>query len=195
MAKGCIQLSSRPSISNTVNQVPVNHVARVVVACALHPAKTPLGVAQVTSHPRLTFSNTYPHSKHTVTPSPKYPTRPGAPNSKAYAADSAPEKEQHALMPLYHFATSDLPGDTIAPEMDDTNAAISLRADAEFTGEDLSSGGYLDEGIMGNYLAYLAGIGFLPLPEEGKGKALPKVEISAEQKVALLRVGGRGALV
>jgi L-aminoadipate-semialdehyde dehydrogenase len=56
MAKGCIQLGCRPKIANTVNMVPVNHVARVVVAAALSPPKTPLGVAQVTSHPRLTFS-------------------------------------------------------------------------------------------------------------------------------------------
>lgn len=56
MAKGCIQLGCRPKISNTVNMAPVNHVARVVIAAALCPPKTPLGVAQVTSHPRLTCS-------------------------------------------------------------------------------------------------------------------------------------------
>ena len=36
--------------------VPVDHVARVVVASALHPPTSPLGVAQVTSHPRLRFN-------------------------------------------------------------------------------------------------------------------------------------------
>jgi L-aminoadipate-semialdehyde dehydrogenase len=36
--------------------VPGNHVARVVVAAALNPPVVTLGVAQVTSHPRLTFS-------------------------------------------------------------------------------------------------------------------------------------------
>jgi L-2-aminoadipate reductase len=98
-------------------------------------------------------------------------------------------------MPLYHFATTDLPGDTIAPEMSDINAATSLKADAQFTGEDLSEGSYVDEEIMGRYLAYLAGIGFLKLPS-GKGRrGLPKVRISPELKAALLMVGGRGALV
>jgi len=98
-------------------------------------------------------------------------------------------------MPLYHFATTDLPGDTIAPEMADVNAAASLKADTQFTGEDFSSGGYVDEEIMGRYLSYLAGIGFLQLPT-GKGKkSLPEAKISEEQKTALLRVGGRGALV
>lgn len=56
MAKGCIQLGCRPRILNTVNMAPVNHVARIVVASAFSPPTTPLGVAQVTSHPRLTFS-------------------------------------------------------------------------------------------------------------------------------------------
>jgi L-aminoadipate-semialdehyde dehydrogenase len=56
MWKGCIQLKCRPRISNTVNMVPVNHVARVCVASALCPPVAPLGVVQVTAHPRPTFS-------------------------------------------------------------------------------------------------------------------------------------------
>ena len=35
--------------------VPVDHVARTVVASAFHPLLSPLGVVQVTSHPRLRF--------------------------------------------------------------------------------------------------------------------------------------------
>lgn len=98
-------------------------------------------------------------------------------------------------MPLYHFATTDLPADTVAPELDDVNAATALKADAHFTGEDLSSGGFVDEEIMGRYLAYLAGIGFMASPS-GKGKkALPAIQINPEQKFALMTVGGRGALV
>jgi len=56
MWKGCIQLGCSPKISNTVNMVPVNHVARAVVATAFSPPVTPLGVAQVTAHPRPTMS-------------------------------------------------------------------------------------------------------------------------------------------
>lgn len=98
-------------------------------------------------------------------------------------------------MPLYHFATTDLPADTVAPEMDDANAATALRSDKVFTSEDLSAGACVDEEVMGRYLSYLAGVGFLSLPQgEGKEK-LPQANISPEQKIALLRVGGRGALV
>ena len=96
-------------------------------------------------------------------------------------------------MPRYHFATTDLPGNTIAPEMSDINAAMSLISDAQFTGEDLSGGGYVDEEIMGRHLAYLAGIGSLKLPNEKGRRGLLRVKISPEQKPALLAVGGRGS--
>lgn len=56
MVKGCIQLSARPNINNTVNMVPVDHVARIVIACGFHPPRTPVGVAHVTGHPRLRFN-------------------------------------------------------------------------------------------------------------------------------------------
>ncbi len=97
-------------------------------------------------------------------------------------------------MPLYHFATTDLPGETIAPEMSDINAAAALKSDSAFTGEDLSAGGYVDEEIMGKYLAYLVGIGFLSLPTGKGSKNLTEAVIGKEQKEALLSVGGRGAL-
>jgi L-2-aminoadipate reductase len=98
-------------------------------------------------------------------------------------------------MPLYHFATTDLPGDTIAPEMSDINAAKALHADTMFTGEDLSAGSEPTMKILGNYLTYLAGIGFLQKPILGGDLKLPEMNISEDQKAALLRVGGRGALV
>ena len=36
--------------------VPVDHVARVVVACAFNPPQPHISVAHVTGHPRLRFS-------------------------------------------------------------------------------------------------------------------------------------------
>ena len=56
MLKGCVQLNARPDISNTINMVPVDHVARVIVASSFKPPVSLLGVVQVTSHPRLTFN-------------------------------------------------------------------------------------------------------------------------------------------
>lgn len=98
-------------------------------------------------------------------------------------------------MPLYHFATTDLPADTIAPEMSDIQASQVLKRDVDFTGEDLSAGAGVTEDIMGSYISYLIGIGFLPAPAAKGTKPLPAVTISPEQKIALMRVGGRGALV
>lgn len=57
MLKGCVQVGSRPKIDNTVNMVPVNHVARLVAAAAFNPPTAAPGVCHVTSHPRLTFDS------------------------------------------------------------------------------------------------------------------------------------------
>lgn len=56
MLKGCIQVGSRPDITNTINMVPVNHVARLITASAFNPPLSAPGVVHVTSHPRLTFN-------------------------------------------------------------------------------------------------------------------------------------------
>lgn len=53
LLKACVQLGAYPDINNTVNMVPVTHVARLVAACAFNPPVQPLGVAQATSHPRM----------------------------------------------------------------------------------------------------------------------------------------------
>lgn len=95
MWKGCIQLGCRPKISNTVNMVPVNHVARIVIASALSPPVKPLGVAQVTAHPRPTFSE-YLSALQTYgydVPEVSYQTWKEA--LEKYAGDDT--KEQHAL--------------------------------------------------------------------------------------------------
>lgn len=56
MLKGCVQLGSRPDISNTINMVPVDHVARLVIAAAFNQPGAQMSVCHLTSHPRLTFN-------------------------------------------------------------------------------------------------------------------------------------------
>ncbi|KAL8803638.1 MAG: hypothetical protein Q9182_003053 [Xanthomendoza sp. 2 TL-2023] len=178
--KGCIQLSSAPIIPNGLNMVPVDHVARCVVACALHPLSSPnIRVAQVTADPRMTFTdftNTLSAYGYEVDSVPyedwkrqlvRYVEGP-------HHEDTSKEKqEEHALMPLYHFVTGDLPSTTRAPLLSPTNTLTALAADAApkpypaVTTE-----------TVGLYIAYLVRVGFLPPPIEGKGKkALPKVEV------------------
>lgn len=194
MMKGCIQLSSRPNINNTVNMVPVDHVARVVVACAFRPPTSPLGVAHVTGHPRLRFNQflaaleTYGYE----VPLSDYIPWTGALENYVNSVASSSD-EQLALMPLFTFVANDLPSNTRAPELDDTNAEKALYADREWSGEDVSEGSGVTKNTIGIYLAYLVGIGFLPSPTKTPLKALPRINITSVQKEALSNVGGRGA--
>ena len=194
MLKGCIQLSSRPRIINTVNAVPVNHVARVVVAGALNPIAQGEHVIHVTGHPRLRMSEFLSLLEFYGFKIPEIPYEVWKNELEKYVAAGGPEKdqEQHALMPLYHFCVNDLPATTRAPELDDSNAVKVLRADAEnWTGVDESAGYGISRKDVGRYLRYLATIKFVSWPS-GRGRALPEVELSEAQMQAIGSVGGRG---
>ena len=96
-------------------------------------------------------------------------------------------------MPLYHFVTGNLPQNTKAPELDDSNTATALRTDAKWTGEDVSGGTGVTEDILKVYLSYLVAIGFMPSPQaSGKAKSLRQTVLSKAQQEALSKVGGRG---
>ena len=173
--------------------VPVDHVARVVVACAFRPPVSPLGVAHVTGHPRLRFNQflsaleTYGYEVPLV----DYIPWTGTLENYVNRADSSSDR-QLALMPLFTFVANDLPSNTRAPELDDQNAEKALYADQEWTGEDVSEGSGVTKNIIGIYLAYLVAIGFLPPPTKKGVKALPSTKLAAMQKEALASVGGRG---
>jgi len=97
--------------------------------------------------------------------------------------------------PLYHFVIDDLPANTKAPELDDRNAATALKADAEWTNEDLSSGGAVTQELIGKYLSYLCATGFLSPPEQAGEASLPEPGVSKEQMAAQQHIGGRGRTV
>ncbi|KIW44701.1 L-aminoadipate-semialdehyde dehydrogenase [Exophiala oligosperma] len=195
MLKGCVQLGTRPNINNTVNMVPVDHVARTVVATAFFPA-SPQGVsvAHITGHPRLRFNQylavlqTYGYKAELTD------YIPWASSLENYVSNNT----DFALMPLFTFVANDLPSNTRAPELDDSNAEKSLYADAsKWTGEDVSAGAGVTKTEIGKYLAYLVEIGFLPPPTNvtsGDVKRLPQIKIGPEQRAALASVGGRGGL-
>ena len=196
MLKGCIQLSSRPRIINTVNAVPVNHVARVVVAGALNPIPHGEHVIHVTGHPRLRMSEFLSLLEFYGFKIPEIPYEVWKNELEKYVAAGGQEKdqEQHALMPLYHFCVNDLPATTRAPELDDSNAVKVLRADAEnWTGVDESAGYGISREDVGRYLRYLATIKFVSWPS-GRGRALPEVDLSEAQLQAIGSVGGRGGV-
>ena len=143
MLKGCIQLSSRPRIINSVNAVPVNHVARVVVAAALNPLPGGVHVVHVTGHPRLRMNEYLSLLEYYGHRVPELPYQEWKDELERYVSAGGQEKdqEQHALMPLYHFCVNDLPATTRAPELDDRHAVQVLKADANnWTGVDESVG-------------------------------------------------------
>ncbi|KAF3914241.1 hypothetical protein AA313_de0204571 [Arthrobotrys entomopaga] len=188
MMKGCIQLGQTPDIHNTVNMVPVDHVARVVVASAFYPPATPLAVAQVTSHPRLRFNeflSTLSAYGYDVNRVDYIPWR------IALEKHVTEISKDNALYPLLHFVCDNLPQSTKAPELDDSNARKALeRYDKKWM-----EGSGVDEGLMGVYLAYLVQIGFLEAPQGKKGKELPKVEVGERSMKRMKEIGGRGAIV
>ncbi|KAI9762933.1 MAG: putative NRPS-like protein biosynthetic cluster [Geoglossum simile] len=194
MLKGCIQLSARPHIINTVNAVPVGHVARVVVAAALNPLPGGVHVVHVTGHPRLRM-NEYLSLLEFYgfrVPEVSYDAWKGELERYVSAGGQEKDQEQHALMPLYHFCVNDLPATTRAPELDDGNAVKILKVDAEnWTGIDESAGYGIGREDVGRFLRYLAEINFVSWPSE-RGRALPEINLSAVQMQVVGAVGGRG---
>lgn len=180
-------------MANTINMVPVDHVARLCVAATLNPTASAVNVCHVNSHPRLRFDDylsaleAYGYN----VPVADYDT--WRKEMEQYVASTEDEKrEEHALLGLYNMVTADLPGSTKAPELDDTNAAMALRLDISRTGKDYSRGGAVTEETIGVYLAYLIARGFMPTPSNASTKILPNITISESQRAALEQIGGRG---
>ncbi|KAI0485188.1 alpha-aminoadipate reductase [Xylariaceae sp. FL0804] len=171
--KGCVQLKARPLIINSVNAVPVNHVARVVVAAALNPLPG-VSVVHVTAHPRLRMNEFLSALGYYGYDVPEVDYEEWVARLEEFvSAGSGREKdeEQSALMPLFHMATSNLPSTTRAPELDDRNAVAVLRQDADrWTGVDDSAGEGIGRDDIGRYLRFLAEIRFMPWPA-GRGAA------------------------
>jgi L-2-aminoadipate reductase len=193
MLKGCIQLSQRPHIVNTVNAVPVNHVARVVIASALNPLDKGVHVVHVTAHPRLRMNEYLSILNYYGYKAPEVSYNVWKEELEKFVSAGAFEKdeEQHALMPLYHFCMNDLPATTRAPELDDKNAVQILKWDADrWTGVDESSGYGVSREDVGKFLRYLAEIKFITWPSE-RGRKLPDIQVDTEQAQA---VGGRGGV-
>ncbi|KAF2405155.1 L-aminoadipate-semialdehyde dehydrogenase [Trichodelitschia bisporula] len=193
--KGCIQLASYPDLgrNNYINMMPVDWVARICVAAAASPPER-LSVLNATN--RSTTFGEYLSALATFGYDvKKRPYDIWKTNLQKYVANTVEKKlPEHALLPLYHLAVTDLPNDSKSPALDDLKAKATLRRYLGTTGEDIRSAGAVTEELVGLYVSYLCEVGFLPHPESGVGVALPKVELTAKQSEALARVGGRGAV-
>lgn len=186
MIKGCQEIGQYPNIENTVNMVPVDHVARVSVASALNASVLDgFKVVQVTAHPRITFEkmvsslNSFGYDVKRV----DYPVW------KASLEKFVIDNGTSALFPLLHFVLGNLPEDTKAPEMDDRNARAVLRADSKLTGEDFSSGVGMNNEILSHYVSFLVAVGFMAKPDiSGK---LPNTHASESVISNFANAGGR----
>ncbi|KAI0147843.1 non-ribosomal peptide synthetase [Xylariaceae sp. FL1272] len=209
MLKGCIQLSSRPRIINTVNAVPAGHVSTVVVAASLNPVPAEkagsnggsgdvgVHVIHVTGHPRLRMNEYlsilgyYGYDVSEV----EYDEWKSQLEAFVSAGSVQKDEEQSALMPLFHMATNNLPTNTRAPELDDRNAVVVLKADADrWTGVDDSAGEGISREAVGRFLRYLAETKFLSWPTS-RGRELPAIKEGVVEAQAKWGVGGRGGVV
>ena len=196
LCKGCVQLRARPLIINTLNCVPVDHVAKVVVAAALNSLPN-VRVVHVTAHPRLRmneFLSALSYYGYDVSEV-DYEDWKERLEEFVSAGSIEKDQEQSALMPLFHMAMSNLPSTTRAPELDDRNAVTVLKADADrWTGIDDSTGEGITREDIGRYLRFLAEIKFMPWPT-GRGRKLPPISADIVQAQAQWGVGGRGGAV
>lgn len=180
MVKGCVQLGLVPDINNTVNMVPVDHVARCVSLATLSPL-----LPDSTSSP----SPPLPVLHVQATPLPTFNAFLSTLSEYGFKTEQCEylvwrrKLEQHvmevqdnALFPLLHFVLDDLPTSTKAPALDDSNMVAVLHKGVEGEGEREKMVTTVGEELMGLYLAWLVLSGFLPGPEEGGKKALPRLE-------------------
>jgi L-aminoadipate-semialdehyde dehydrogenase len=180
LVKGCIQLGLVPDINNTVNMVPVDHVAAAVAAASVSTSQDmAMTVLHMTAAPPPTFNGIL----STL-------SRYGYGTTACEYVLWRRKLEQHvlevqdnALFPLLHFVLDDLPTSTKAPELNDANMSALLRAGG------LSDCVTVDDALMGKYLAWLVGAGFLPEPTAEN----PEQRLPALNGQAIRAVGRSGA--
>ncbi|KAK5449593.1 large subunit of alpha-aminoadipate reductase [Exophiala xenobiotica] len=199
--KGCLQVGARPDIANTLNAVPVTQVSRIVVAAAFHlPAALgqSLGVAQVTSHPRLTLNDWMGALESYGYRVPMVSYQDWCTKVKEYVSKDDANTEEFALLPLFHFVVGNLPADTVAPELDDANTAAALglynvKEASSASQKDPLAANLISVQTLGMYLAYLVAVSFQPAPPSKGELQLPALDEARVRELAAGQVGGRSA--
>lgn len=185
LVKGSEQLGLIPDMHNTINMVPVDHVARLSALSALQarqevsPVKnTTCRVYHVTSHPRIRFNDllgslqTYGWNVQRI----EYVV--WRTKLEEHVLQSSDNKETNALFPLLHFVLDDLPTSSKSPELDDSHT----RALLQLYGETNVIKG-VDSNLLGLYLKWLVAVGFL---------APPSVQVDGDQVLPLPELKGLG---
>jgi L-aminoadipate-semialdehyde dehydrogenase len=179
MVKGCIQLGLVPDINNTINMVPVDHVALCTGLAAVSPLLLPnasMSVLHITARPMPTFNmmlsslSQYGFATEQI----EYLVW------RRKLEQHVMEIQDNALFPLLHFVLDDLPTSTKAPQLDDANTRALLQQ--RHLGRLALT---VDDDLMGLYLAWLVRAGFLPPPSTSiPCKALPVLSNAGVIKAA-----------
>lgn len=193
MLKGSIQLSCRPDLgSNTINLVPVDYCANIVVVSSLYPPlQQDVGVVHVTPSPQMGFNSFLETLQQYGYNAPMVPYSEWRSALEQYVSmETQEQREPHALLPLFDWVTGDLPSDTKSRDLDNSNSQIVLRANG-VDGRDCQV--KVTQEVVGAYLAFMAEIGFIGRPEGAKeGIHLPTIGIGETQREALKMVGRGG---
>ena len=187
MLKGCVQIGSRPDVTNTINMVPVTHVARLINAMAFWGDKGT--TAHVEAHPRLTFNEFLETLEDYGYAVPREDYASWKQKVVEYVEAEDSKREELALLGLYHMVTGNLPEATKAPNLNDRNAQRALEADKKVFAPVDGPAGVTKEAV-GAYLAFLSERGFMAAPKDAT--KLPALQLSSEQVAALNKAGGRG---
>ncbi|PWN51482.1 large subunit of L-aminoadipate-semialdehyde dehydrogenase [Violaceomyces palustris] len=203
LVKGSIQLGLIPDMHNTINMVPVDHVARVsALACLAtsddslelsRPAPgTHARVYHVTSHPPIRFNDLLgqlPRYGWDVKQTEYVQWRARLEEHVLQSSSTAEEgEEDNALFPLLHFVLDDLPTSTKSPELDDTHTRTLLEAHSETSSTEGVVMG-VDKALVGTYLSWLVAVGFLKPPTQtGVELGLPVLEEDSARRAI-----GRGS--
>ncbi|KAF9529980.1 hypothetical protein CPB83DRAFT_851382 [Crepidotus variabilis] len=176
LVKGCIQLGQVPDINNTINMVPVDHVARCTALAAVSPLPdASLSVLHITANPLPTFNGML-----SVLSQYGYSTEPCEYVVwRRKLEQHVLEVQDNALFPLLHFVLDDLPTSTKAPNLDNSNTTRLLLQ------EQNTPTSTVDDPLMGLYISWLVAADFLPPPTSPAPlKDLPTLATSGAVKAA-----------
>ena len=195
LIKGSAQLGLIPDMNNTINMVPVDHVARVTSLAGLAAIQWPenhqthAAVFHVTSHPTIRYNEflgALIEYGWNVRPVEYLEWRTALENhvlASAAAGNTGLDADSNALFPLLHFVLDDLPTSTKSPELNDANTTKLLTEAHEL---DVVRG--VDVPLVGLYLSWLVAVGFLPPPPSKSARTLPTLPEGAARQAM-----GRGS--
>lgn len=180
LVKGCIQLGHIPEINNTINMVPVDHVARVTAVSAFQSPLEPLRVHHITARPLPrynSFLSALAKYGYNIQSTEYLPWR-------TLLEQHVLKSQDNALFPLLHMVLDDLPTSTKAAELDDANTNAMLKRAGEVQAVTI------DDQQTGLYLAWLVAAGFLDAPTGENRTPLPKLDLQGGVARAIGRSSG-----